>query len=322
LSKTTFNYGIQCPKSLYLHKHHKRLQVHKEPFTEHEQHLMNSGTEVGELARTLLPGGIDCSPTSHYNYTASILKTRKLTALRMPVLYEAAFEASGVMVAVDILSRRRVRTSQQQREEGAGGEGEWHMYEVKSSTRVKPEHLLDAALQSWVLQQSGLHVSSVSLVHLDREYVRQGALDVQQLFKVVDISREVEELLPSIAQQVGRLQDILEGPEEPAVVIGPHCSAPYSCKFKTHCFSAMTPPLPATCSVLDLKYGGGRKQWDLLRLGVTSTLQVPPEYPLSAAQRTQVTCDQSQRQEHCEVDKVEEFLTTLRYPLSYLVRGL
>ena len=293
---------------------------------------MASGQRVGALAQTLFPGGIDCSPVSHFDFTASFKKTRKLVDLCMPVLYEAAFEASGVMVAVDVLALSPP---------AGGAAGEWHMYEVKSSTKVKPEHITDAALQCHILQQSGLELASVNIIHVDRTYTRpdSGPVNVQQLFKVVDISQEVAALQSTLPGQIQELQHMVAASEVPEVTIGPHCSSPYSCKFQTHCFSQHRPAVPAKYSVLDLKYGPGRKQWDLLlRQGVSSTLQIPSDYALSPAQHAQVACDQRESQQESQQDnesdrvekahgvggvfdreRVDEFLATLRYPLAFLV---
>lgn len=60
-----------------------------------------------------------------------------------PVVYEATFAADGVTVVADILERRP----------GAGG---FAVVEVKASTRAKPEHVPDLAVQVHVLRRSGL----------------------------------------------------------------------------------------------------------------------------------------------------------------------
>jgi hypothetical protein len=320
LSKTTYNMGVQCRKQLFMQKHHSRLLVTpqgdmvfreqghgrpvvKEAYSEHELQIMSSGQRVGLLARLLFDGGVDCSPKTHFDYSESILKTQKLMRLKMPVLYEAAFEFEEVMVAVDILVRDT--------------EGGWHMYEVKSSTSVKKEHLEDAALQCSVLEGTGLTLSSVNIIHLDKDYVRMGELDVKKLFKIVNIESEVRSRLDAVSLKVQEFKSDLAAPIVPEVDVGPHCSAPYTCKFRSNCFSQKQ--LPDTFSIMDLKYGPGRKQWELMQLGVVSTLQIPSDYPLSPKQWIQVSCDKSSSLKHCDKDALKSFLATLRYPLAFMV---
>lgn len=303
LSKTTFNLGLQCEKQLYLHKNHKRMGVSKESFSDHEQQIMQAGQKVGRLAHSLFPGGVDCSPASYFDFKASTAKTTKMVKLRMPVLYEAAFQATDVLVAVDILVK---------------GEGaEWHMYEVKSSTSVKEEHIDEAALQAQVLEQSGVELASVNIIHIDKNYIRQGAVDVLALFNIEDVTARVRAKSSEISSQVEEFKTLLSAPQPPEVPVGSHCFKPYPCKFSSHCFSQAD--LPPTCSVLDLK---STKKWQLLHdLGVKSTRDIPDHFPLTDIQTVQVKCDKSDLQEHCDVPKLTHFLQNeLKYPLAYLVR--
>lgn len=55
LSKSLFIRGLQCHKSLYLHKHHPELKDEVPPSREA---LFQSGYEVGLMAQSLFPGGI------------------------------------------------------------------------------------------------------------------------------------------------------------------------------------------------------------------------------------------------------------------------
>jgi hypothetical protein len=47
------------------------------------------------------------------------------------------------------------------------------------------------AYQTWELRENGLVVKSVSLMHLNNQYVRQGDLDLHELFTVEDCTDEV-----------------------------------------------------------------------------------------------------------------------------------
>jgi hypothetical protein len=168
-----------------------------------------------------------------------------------------------------------------------------------------------------VLEGTGLTLSSVNIIHLDKDYVRMGELDVKKLFKIVNIESEVRSRLDAVSLKVQEFKSDLAAPIVPEVDVGPHCSAPYTCKFRSNCFSQKQ--LPDTFSIMDLKYGPGRKQWELMQLGVVSTLQIPSDYPLSPKQWIQVSCDKSSSLKHCDKDALKSFLATLRYPLAFMV---
>ena len=73
LSKSTFMYGCQCPKRLYLHKFEPGL---KNPEDEMQQSIFAAGTNVGVLAHELFPGGVNAEPQHHSNINYLLRKRR------------------------------------------------------------------------------------------------------------------------------------------------------------------------------------------------------------------------------------------------------
>ena len=151
LSKSSFVYGCQCPKRLHLYKHNNKL---RNPVTSQQNHIFETGSAVGVLAQQVFPGGVDCTPKSHQDFTESLQKTMSLVECKEPVIYEAAFQSEdGLLCAIDILVFR---------EDG------WHGYEVKSSTQVKDVHLSDASFQYHVLNKCGVTLTSIHVMHLSK----------------------------------------------------------------------------------------------------------------------------------------------------------
>jgi hypothetical protein len=78
--------------------------------------------------------------------------------------------------------------------------GGWAIYEVKNSSFPEFEgqeaklekYAPDIAYQKWVLTQFGINVTDTYLVCLNSDYVRQGELDIQKLFVVIDMKELVE----------------------------------------------------------------------------------------------------------------------------------
>ena len=138
--------------------------------------------EVGSLARQMFPGGVLVA-ADHKHLSDAIRDTRELVANReVPAIFEATFEHSGVLVRADVLKRN--------------GKG-FHLTEVKSSTKIKPEHTDDVSIQKYVMQGCGVQVKDTNVMHLSRDYVYDGALGADGR-RVYDISRlfATEEVQP------------------------------------------------------------------------------------------------------------------------------
>jgi hypothetical protein len=247
LSKSRFTAGLQCHKLLWWRVHEPNApELTPDAQT---QAIFDQGTNVGALARTHVPGGtlID------FPYD-QIRKKLEATAAALaggaPVIYEASFSADRLFVAVDILERLR---------DGFG------LIEVKSSTSAKPEHLPDAAIQAHVLGCAGLDVRRIEIMHLNRACTFPGLGD---LFTRTDVTRQVAALLPGIPTQAQEQLRMLEGPL-PEVAIGPHCSTPYECPFRSRCWSDLPEHHVGTL------YRIGQKVWELVASGC-HTIQALP----------------------------------------------
>jgi len=291
LSKSTFMYGCQCPKRLYLHKYKSEL---RNPEEEQQQSIFESGTSVGELARDLFKGGIDASPSDAFSYQVSVQNTARLISQGETIIYEAAFQHEGVLCALDILVKR--------------GEA-WYAFEVKSSTSVKDQHIQDAALQYFVVRNCGLQLEDISIVHINKEYVRRGELNVEQLFACQSILHEVLELQESIATKIVELKRILTQPEIPTVDIGPHCYSPYACDFTEHCWSH----IPKENSIFELRRGPG---WKLYEAGYKHLDEIPEDYEMSNKAFTQLAHYRT-GEVYIDKESIKEFLEPLTYPLYF-----
>jgi hypothetical protein len=217
LSKSTFLMGCQCPKRLWLHKFQPDV---RDEMDEGQEAIFQAGTDVGLIARQLFDEGIDASPPTFYQYQKSVADTEKYIRNGANIIYEACFQFDGVLSAIDILVKKR---------------NKWYAFEVKGSASVKPQFILDAAIQYYVITNSGLQLEDISIVHLDTDYIRQGNLDIQKLFRNTSILKKVEGLQPAIAKKTIELKNVLQMKTSPDVKMGDHCSKPYQCDFYGFC---------------------------------------------------------------------------------------
>lgn len=213
LSKTRFMKGCQCHKRLWL----ETFEADAPELVPDAglQAIFDAGTNFGELARKQFPGGVllDLDPLDPTRER----RTRELIAAGVPAIFEATFIADRTYVAVDVLLAE---------------EGGFALIEVKSTLRVKDEHVLDAALQTHVARLAGIDVRRVEVMCLNPAYVHPGPAD---LFLRTDVTERVELLLPTIPEGIAAQLAVLAAPM-PDVAIGPHCSMPHACPFQGRCW--------------------------------------------------------------------------------------
>jgi hypothetical protein len=295
LSKSTFIRGLQCEKSLYLYKHHFRL---KDPTPSALQAVFDQGTDIGILAQELFPNGVDASPENHFKMVESIGKTLDFIHKGETIIYEATFLYDDVLAALDILVKDH--------------EG-WKAYEVKSSTKVSDTYVKDAAIQYYTIVNSGIDLKDIFIVHINNQYVRNGELNVTELFTIKSVYNQVLEFLPRIPNEVRRLKSVIESPEIPQKDIGPHCSVPYDCDFKGTCWKHIP-----DYSVFNISILNKSKQFDLYHQGVITLDQI--DLNNTSFNSNQILQVQSEVDgtTHIDKDQIRNFTNELSYPLYFL----
>lgn len=292
ISKSRFLSGCQCHKKLYFDIHRKDL---KPTVHENQRALFDAGHEIGALAQTRFPGGIDVSPEKYSDFSTSIAKTTSLINSGSQTIYEAAFSAEGVMAALDILHHE--------------GE-EWWAIEVKSSTGVKDYHLTDAALQYWVMQKSGFTPDRFFLMHIDNTYMIGERLDTHQFFKLTDITDDVMSKQSWVNENLNELKNVISSSNEPLMDIGEHCSTPFDCDYRHYCWKH----IPEN-SVFNLSYAKG-KEWELYENGILELSLIPDGFQLNHRQKMQVDGAKNGT-EYIDIDAIKNFLYDWKYPLYF-----
>ena len=293
LSKSTFLKGLQCTKNLYLYKHHYQI---RDAIPVMRQAMFVQGMRIGELARKLFPGGVDASPSNPKRYGASVGKTQAFIESGEETIYEAVFQYEQVLCGMDLL----VKTI-----------GKWYAYEVKSSTRLSPVHIMDAALQYFVITNAGIELEDIFIVHVDNSYVRHGKIDTGRLFKKISVKKQVLKNQLMIREKIGEFKEVLSQQEMPDVNIGVQCYDPYACDFLGHCWKHIPEH-----SVFDIAGMGKKKQFELYERGILNMEEIPKDAELTNKQWVQV---KSRKTGNPVIDKEEisAFLDSFSYPLYF-----
>ena len=110
--------------------------------------------------------------------------------------------------------------------------------------------------------------------------MRDGELDIKQLFTFEKQTKAAEENQKSVKEALRLMRKALKG-AIPEIDISEQCSAPYECDFHGYCWNH----IPEN-SIFDLR-GNGIKKFDLYRKGIIHLSEVPLE-DLNFNQRIQV----------------------------------
>ncbi|WP_206423418.1 DUF2779 domain-containing protein [Aliarcobacter butzleri] len=296
LSKSLYTKGIQCPKALWLKKYKPRVLT---PPDESALAVFDTGNIVGDFACQLFPDGKEV-PYSK-NYDEMITTTKQWLDEKVETIYEATFNYDGILMMVDILKVE---------DDGVS------IYEVKSSTEVKDIYLYDISIQYYVLKNLGFKIKSANVIHINNDYIRDDNLDINQLFKIVDVTNNVKSMQSNIPNILKEFETYLEDREnEPNIDIGKHCNNPYICDAKEYCWKIQR-QIP-DYSIFNIFNLGSKKQIELYSRGIISIDDVPHDFDMTSIQ-AQAVENYKSKITYIDIENIKSFLQTLTYPIYHL----
>lgn len=294
ISKSSYIRGIKCNKALYLHFKNPELQ---DEINQQQQNIFNIGHNIGYLAQQVFSGGIDASRGEPGNIQSAINYTRELIDAGQEVIYEAAFTDGENLCYLDILVKR---------------DGLWHGIEVKATTEVKDYHNDDVAFQYFVITRAGLPLADISLMHINNQYIRRGALDLNQLFISKNLTPEILLRQEQVAVNLQLLREMLAAGIEPAIDTGTHCSKPYDCDFIGYCNQNST--LYPLCDVQGINQSKAKKLHDM---GIQCFEDIPEDFRFTDRE-WELAESELKGLEIRDDAALSEFRKGLEYPLYYL----
>jgi hypothetical protein len=289
LTKSKYMNGLQCEKLQWI-IYNAREKIPE--ISESTQHRFDMGHEVGELAKKVFPNGIDLPQKFQENLKA----TKSALEERKP-LFEAGLMVDNLFSRIDILN--------------PVGKDQWDIIEVKSSTKLKDEHIHDVSFQKHTAQLAGLKIRKCHLMHINNKYVKKGDIEPKKFFEIEDITSDVNKVSVSIDKRIEHMFANIDLDSIPDIPIGKYCADPYECPMINECWSF----LPKN-SVFDL-YRGKTKAFDLLEDGIHAIKDIPDSYKLSDKQQIQLDCEKTGKP-HIHKEAIKSFLKRLKYPLYFL----
>jgi hypothetical protein len=276
ITKTDFLTYLDAPRHLWALKHNKIEQDNVDVYL---QHLLDQGYEVEELAIQYLKQYL----MPQYGVDMDDIRIQ-------PAFIDAAFEAR-----TDILIKSN---------------GHWDMYEIKSSSKVKKEHIYDATFQYLVFNK-GYDIENVYILHLNKEYVRKGPISLLDLFSKENITEKVKKTRKEV---LNLRSEAFMVSKEDCVENTLACINPKTCP----CISVCHPKLP-NYSIYDINRitQNESKVRQLESMGILDIYDVPDDFELSPLQRKQVAVAKS-GEVYIERDRIKDMFSSLEYPLYFL----
>lgn len=183
-----------------------------------------------------------------------------------------------------------------------------NLIEIKSSTSITDEHLLDIAIQSQILTELNIDVEKYQLAYVNKDYVRTETLNPKKFVKIDDVTKEVREILPEVKKLIEKCRKTATLKNSPEKDCGKHC---LECPFVNHC----SPEL-LDYSIFNLRRGGNKIN-EFLTGGIKHLKDIPSFAKLSAFQQLQVEAE-SKKFDIIDKEKIKKILKTLKYPIWYL----
>ena len=288
LTKSDYLAGLQCPKLLWITKNDKSRIPE---LSEIEKSNIEEGYKIEELAKTLFPNLIDISKV---NFKEQIKKTQEALKQKRPI-FQATFSIDNLYSRADVLFPTGDK---------------WDIIDIKSSTEVKDIHLNDLSFQKYVYEKAGLKIRNCFIMHINKEYVRNGNIEPSELLMKTDVTDKVLEFSLGIEERINRMFEIING-KCPEFSVDDLLTIEYD-NFVKDEFMHSLPDENIFQFVRILK----KKAVPLYKEGVVKMCEVPDDFKLNDKQNIQRLLSEKGG-EHVDKKQIKHFLDNLQYPVYY-----
>lgn len=216
------------------------------------------------------------------------------------VILQGRLEVDNLTSIFDVLERVDEKT--------------FDLYEIKSSTKVKEEHIPDLAFQTIVVEKSGFKVRNAYVLHVNNKYVRKGEIDPHGLSAKANVTEKVREAIPEMLENINKAFQVLAQKSMPD--LSPRHLANGEMSEWLDIYQMVKGEFPKY-SIYNL-CGLKPETVGWLEDNEIKALQdVPLDGPLNERQLRQVMAMKSGEQK-IDKDEIKNFINELEYPLHFL----
>lgn len=296
LSKSDYLLYLKHPAWLWLKKHDKEKLP---PIDDNSQAVFSAGNLFESYAEKLFSNGIRLGFTDYASYLALPEQTMEAILGDAKTIFQARFVAGQLTCICDVIT--------------VVGEKTFDLYEIKSSTEAKPEHIIDLAFQAHVLRESGFTVRNIYVVHVNNEYKRTGDINPHEFCITTDVTSKVMAKQEYTAQNTAEALKVLQAATMPD--LSPALSGNGAFAEWLTIYKALTIPLKD--SIYDLCSLNAAKTKLLETAGIRLLVDIPDDFSLSPKQKQQVTAARL-NQQLITLEPIKQLLGSFAYPLYFL----
>lgn len=296
LSKSDYLLYLKHPAWLWLKKHDKEKLP---PVDDNTQAVFDAGNLFEGYAEKLFNNGVRLGFTDYASYLALPEQTMEALLGGAKTIFQARFKAAQLTCICDVIE--------------VVGDKTFDLYEIKSSTSAKPEHMVDLAFQVKVIEDSGFTVRNVSVIHVNNACVRQGDVVPEEFCSTTDVTEKVRAKAEFTNEKTDTALAVIQSPEMPdpsPAGVGMGIFAEWLEIYK----SLTNPPKD---SIYDLCGLNAKKVAEFEKTNIRNIIDIPDDFPLSPKQSLQVRAAKLGQQLILH-EPIRDFLKTLQYPLYFL----
>ena len=296
ITKTNFIDGMQCQRCFWFKYNNYKDSKDDDPLAKQRK---KDGEEVGQKVKSIFPKGIDI-PFLGGDYSKMHDLTLKAINDGEEVIFEGSFLVDGVFIRVDVM------------EKTPNG---WNIYEVKSSSSLKPEHKEDVGVQWHVLNQiKEISLQDAYVIILNKKSSKKDNYQFKDFFKKEYLTDKVKDNQKNISEALNNLIKIASMDSPPEIRKSSHPKKNQKCSFQEHCWPKVS---DSKDSIFKLYRMTSKKKLEFYNKGIDTLNKIKNPSDFSDIQKIQI---ESTVNDIPIVNKdiIKKFISTISYPISYL----
>jgi hypothetical protein len=157
-----------------------------------------------------------------------------------------------------------------------------------------------------------LPLQDISLITINGDYIRNGELNIHELFSIKSVKKEAIENQKMIEENIGISKNTLSGPQIPKIKIGEQCFSPYRCDFMRQCWKDVPKDL-----IFEITGISKEDSFAMFNNGIKTIAQIPEANNLNKSINEHIY---SFRNDEIKIDSrtIKTFLSQISYPISFL----
>jgi hypothetical protein len=302
LSKSDYMLFLRHPAWLWLKKFEKSKLP---PIDDNTQAIFDAGHEFESYAEKLFPNSVRLGFDNYQEYQSLPQRTKTALDEGASTIFQGRFEIDEITCTVDVLNRVEGNT--------------FDLIEIKSSTKAKPEHEYDLAFQAVVLEKFGVKIRNIAIIHVNKEYVRNGDIEPGKITIRTDVTGAIRALIEITKEEIEKAFTVLSNETMPDV--SPRyvnqIGIPGINWFEDwlEIYKNLNPNLDPY-SIYFLSYPKAEQIGQLEDEKIRKIGDIPEEKSLRPKQLAQIQTTRDDKR-IIERERIKEFLNSFEYPLYF-----